>query len=74
MSPLNARAAGATPGLRFRAARRFGYGAAPEMVRRCLERCDEDGIRGELRVLRVLCDTDPVRTQGPVWYIGGRTV
>ena len=74
MSPLNARREGGKPALRFRAAHRFGYGAAPQMVRRCLERCDEDGIRGELRVLRVLCDTQPVGTQGPVGYIGGRTV
>jgi hypothetical protein len=74
MSPLNARREGGKPALRFRAARLFGYGAAPQMVRRCLERCDEDGIRGELRILRVLCDTRPVATQGPVWYIGGRTV
>jgi hypothetical protein len=74
MSPLNARREGGKPALRFRAARSFGYGAAPQMVRRCLERCDEDAIRGELRLLRVLSDTIPVGTQGPVWQIGGRTV
>ena len=73
MTPLNARRADDAPTLRFRAARTFGYGAAPEMVRRCLERCDRDGIRGELRVLRVLSDTIPVATQGPVWHIDGRT-
>lgn len=74
MTPLNARREGGRPALRFRAAHRFGYGAAPEMVRRCLERCDEDGISGQLRILRVLSDTRPVYTQGPVWHIGGRTV
>jgi len=74
MSPLNARREGGRPALRFRAARRFGYGASPQMVRRCLERCDEAGIAGELRILRVLSDTRPVQTQGPVWYVGGRTV
>ena len=44
------------------------------MTRRCLERVDEEQIRGELRILRVLSDTDPVATQGPVWYVDGRSV
>jgi len=74
MAPMNPLREGATSTLRFRAARAFGYGASPQMVRRCLERCDGAGIRGSVRVLRVLCDTDPVGTQGPVWYVGGRTV
>jgi hypothetical protein len=75
MSPLNARrTAAGRPALQFRVARTFGYGAAPEMVRRCMERCDEDGILGELRTLRVLSSTYPVHTQGPVWHIAGRTV
>ena len=55
-------------------ARRFGYGAAPNMTRRCLERVDEEQIFGELRILRVLSDTHPVATQGPVWYLDGRSV
>jgi hypothetical protein len=59
---------------RFRVAHRFGYGAAPEMARRCLARLDEEGISGRLRILRVLSDTRPVATQGPVWRIGGRSV
>jgi hypothetical protein len=59
---------------RFRAARRFGYGAAPQMVARCLARCDEDGIRGAVRILRVLSDTRPAATQGPVWLLEGKTV
>ena len=42
------------------------------MVRRCLERLDDEGISGQLRILRVLSDTDPVATQGPVWYVGGQ--
>src|SRR5918911_193507 len=65
---------GGKPALRFRCAREFGYGASPEMVRRCLERLDESRIRGVVRVLRVLSDTHPVATQGPVWYVGGRSV
>lgn len=74
MAPMNPLREGAEPTLRFRAARSFGYGASAQMVRRCLERCDAEQIRGSVRVLRVLCDTDPVGTQGPVWYVGGRTV
>ncbi len=70
MAPLNPRAAGGRTALSFRCARRQGYGASQQMVRRCLERCDEAGIRGTDRVLRVLSDTDPVQTQGPVLYVG----
>ena len=73
-APLNPARYGGTPGFRFRVARRFGYGASPEMARRCLERLDEEGIPGEVRILRVLADTKPVATQGPVWYVGGKVV
>jgi hypothetical protein len=59
---------------RFRVARRFGYGAAPQMTRRCLERLDEEGMSGRFRVLGVLSDTRPVATQGPIWRIGGRAM
>jgi hypothetical protein len=44
------------------------------MTRRCLERLDQEGIRGELRILRVLSATEHVATQGPVWYAEGRAV
>jgi hypothetical protein len=74
MAPVNPARYGSKPGFRFRVARRFGYGASAEMTRRCLERVDEEGIRGELRILRVLSETDPVHTQGPVWYVDGRSV
>jgi len=74
MAPLNPARYGGKPAFRFRVARRFGYGASPGMTRRCLERLDNEGIRGELRILRVLSDTDPVATQGPVWYVEGRSV
>jgi hypothetical protein len=74
MAPLNPARYGDVPGFRFRVARRFGYGASAGMTRRCLERVDEEHIRGELRILRVLSDTDPVHTQGPVWYVEGRSV
>jgi hypothetical protein len=74
MAPVNPARYGDAPGFRFRVARRFGYGASAEMTRRCLERVDEEHIRGELRILRVLSETDPVHTQGPVWYVEGRSV
>ena len=73
-APLNPARYGDTPGFRFRIARRFGYGASPQMLRRCLERLDENGIPGEFRSLWVLSDTQPVGTQGPVWYVGGKVV
>ena len=71
-APLNPARFGATPGFRFRVARSFGYGASPQMARRCLARLDEEGIPGDLRLLRVLSDTKPVSTQGPVWYADGK--
>lgn len=74
LAPANPARYGGKPGFRFRVARRFGYGASSEMTRRCLERLDGEGIRGVVRVLRALSDTRPVQTQGPVWYIGGRSV
>jgi len=74
LAPVNPARFGGTPGFRFRVARRFGYGASPQMVRRCLERVDERQIPGEVRILRVLADTRPVGTQGPVWYVGGKVV
>jgi hypothetical protein len=74
LSPINPRRDGARFALRFRCARTAGYGASPEMVRRCFERCDGIGVVGTVRVLRVLSDTRPVQTQGPVWQIAGQTV
>ncbi len=70
--PINLRREGTSTALRFRCARTFGYGAAPGMVRRCLERCDEAGFTGTVTVLRVLSDSKPVGTQGPVWLAAGR--
>ena len=74
LAPVNPARYGGKPGFRFRVARRFGYGASPEMARRCLQRLDEEGTRGAVRILRALSDTRPVQTQGPVWYVGGRSV
>jgi hypothetical protein len=61
-------------GFRFRCARLFGYGASPGMTRRCLERLDEETITGTVRILRVLSETQPVATQGPVWMVAGKAV
>jgi hypothetical protein len=74
LAPLNPARYDGPAGFRFRCARRFGYGASPGMVRRCLARLDEREIPGTLRVLRALSDTKPVATQGPVWYLGGKVV
>jgi hypothetical protein len=74
LSALNPARYGGPTGFRFRCARQFGYGTAPQVVARYLERCDEEGITGEIEILRVLSDTVPVATQGPVWHVGGRTV
>jgi hypothetical protein len=75
LAPLNPVQGGTgRPGFRFRSASSFGYGASPGMVRRCLERLDEEHIPGSVRIVRALSDTHPVGTQGPVWYIGGKTV
>ncbi len=74
LGPVNPLQTGAAkPGFRFRVAHTFGYGASAGMVGRCLRRLDDRGIPGELRVLRALSDTHPVGTQGPVWYVGGKT-
>jgi len=73
-APLNPARYRSTSSLRFRSASRSGYGTAPAMVRRCLERLDLERITGSLHVLRVLSHTTHVSTQGPVWRVGGRLV
>lgn len=74
LAPVNPARYGGKPALRFRVARRFGYGASAGMTRRCLERLDAEAIRGRVGVLRALSDSQPVATQGPVWRVGGRSV
>jgi hypothetical protein len=74
LAPINPARFGPAIGFRFRCARTFGYGAAPVMVRRSFERLDERGIGGTVCILRVLSDTKPVGTQGPVWYVSGKVV
>jgi hypothetical protein len=70
----NPRRDGDRAALRFRAARTRGYGVSPEMARRCLERCDEKGIKGTVAILRVISDSRHVATQGPVWLANGKTL
>ena len=74
LGPVNPARYGGEVGFRFRVARNFGYGASTQMTRRCLERLDEEGIRARVQILRALSDTNPVATQGPVWYVDGKAV
>jgi hypothetical protein len=74
LAPVNPARYGGPLTFRFRCARLRGYGVAPEMARRCLERLDAERITGTIRALRVLSDTQHVATQGPVWYVGGKSV
>jgi hypothetical protein len=74
LAPINPTRVPERSAFRFRVARTFGYGAAPEMTRRCAERLDAEGIPGRLTVLHVLSDTHNVATQGPVWRVAGKAV
>jgi hypothetical protein len=71
---MNPRRVGDAATFRFRSAHHAGYGVAPEMARRCFERCDEESIRGSVELLQVLSDTHLVATQGPVWILDGQTI
>lgn len=70
----NPRRDGKRAALRFRCARVQGYGVSPEMARRCLERCDAARIQGSVAVLRTVCGSRHVATQGPVWLEDGKTL
>ncbi len=74
LAPVNPARYGGPSSFRFRSASHEGYGVAPGMARRALERLDDEGLSGRVRVLRVLSDTNPVSTQGPVWRVDGRSV
>jgi hypothetical protein len=73
-APLNPGRPAGELGFDFRVARHSGYGASPQMARRCLARMDEGGIRGTAEILRALSDTHHAFTQGPVWYVGGKVL
>ena len=68
LAPLNPSRPDRGLAFKFRVARTFGYGASPDMARRCLARLDEEDINGRLVILWVLSDTKAVATQGPVLY------
>ena len=74
LAPVNPARFGGPLTFRFRCARVRGYGVAPEMAHRCLERLDAERVTGTVRALRVLSETQHVATQGPVWYVGGKSV
>jgi hypothetical protein len=74
LAPVNPARYGRRAVFRFRSARTAGYGAAAAMARRCLARLDSERITGTVRALRVLSSTHLVSTQGPVWYVGGKSV
>ena len=75
-APLNPARVPGEAALRFRVSERGvgGYGVAPGMARRCLERMDAEGVTGDLGVVNALSDTDNVGSQGPVFRIAGRAV
>jgi hypothetical protein len=51
---------------RFRSARNFGYGSAPELCRKRLGTLDAVGVVGTLTLTRRVSDIKPVHTQGVV--------
>jgi hypothetical protein len=73
-APLNPTRNPDASALRFRVSGKQGYGASPLMVRRCLERMDDEGITGTVRVLHAQSETENAVTQGPVWRVAGRSV
>jgi hypothetical protein len=73
-APLNPTRNPEAIALRFRASGKRGYGAAPDMVRRCLERMAAEDITGRLSLVVELSDADKAHTQGPVWRVAGHSV
>jgi hypothetical protein len=71
-APLNPIQSTGRPGFRFRCASTRGYGASAGMVGRCLGRLDDAGIRGHIRITRVLSDVHPIGTQGATFLVGRR--
>lgn len=73
-APINPARVPGRSAFRFRVAHSFGYGASPQMLARCFERLDAEGIPGRLTILHALSDTHNVDTQGPVWRVSGKAV
>jgi hypothetical protein len=74
LAPINPAGVPGRSAFRFRVAHNFGYGASPQMTKRCLERVDAEGVTGRLTILHALSDTHNVATQGPVWRVEGKAV
>ena len=74
VSALNPERCDERSALRFRVGRDFGYGAAAQAARRCLELLDEQRVEGRLRLLDLLSQRRPFETQGSVWRRGGRSL
>jgi hypothetical protein len=72
LGPTNPLLVDGVRALRFRCARRVGYGVSVGMAARCLERLDGEKITGRIALVHVVSDAQPVATQGPVWRLGGR--
>ena len=73
-APMNPTRVPGESALRFRASGKQGYGVAPQMARRCLERMDAEHVTGSLSILDGLSDTENAVTQGPVWRLAGKSV
>jgi hypothetical protein len=73
-APLNPTRVRGQIALQFRASGKQGYGVAPQMARRCLERMDAEAITGSLGVRYDLSDSENADTQGPVWRLAGKSV
>jgi len=73
-APVNPTRVVGETALRFRVSGKQGYGASPQMARRCLERMDSEHITGSVAVLHGLSDTENAVTQGPVWRLAGKSV
>jgi hypothetical protein len=74
LAPINPARVHRSASFRFRAASHRGYGVAAGMARRAFERLDDEGVSGQIRVIRVLSDTSSPHSQGPVWREDGRSV
>ncbi|MFN0153538.1 MAG: hypothetical protein ACKVUT_04090 [Gaiella sp.] len=73
-APLNPTRDRDLSGFVFRGSGGAGYGASTGMVRRCLERLDEEDIEASVTVRRALSGSALVGTQGPSWLVDGRVL
>ena len=74
LAPVNPARVQERLAFRFRAARRFGYGASGGMTQRCFERLDGEGITGQVPRPAGALRHEAGLHEGPVWYVGGQAV